>query len=230
MCRFFSSNLDEFFMVRVAGLLDQAAPGIVVQSADGLAPRVALQLIRQRVLELTGRQAKLWRKQLRPALAAEEITDRAGRRSRCRTSSRELAQRFEQEIFPVLTPLGVGPGQPFPYISGLSLSLAVLARDPDTDEERFARVKVPEGLPRFFPLGAQGHLLPLGAGDRALPRPSLSGDGDPRASGLPGHAGRRLRAVRTTPTICSRPSRPSSGAAASATSSGSRSPARPPAE
>ncbi len=160
MCRYFSSNLDEFFMVRVAGLLDQAAAGIVVQSADGLAPRVALQQIRERVLELTGRQAKLWKKHLRPALAAEQIpivqvADLGA------DELAELARRFEQEIFPVLTPLGVGPGQPFPYISGLSLSLGVLARDPDTDEERFARVKVPEGLPRFFPLGTEGKLLPL---------------------------------------------------------------------
>ena len=72
-----------------------------------------------------------------------------------------LEDRFHREIFPVLTPLGVGPGQRFPYISGLSLSLGVLARDPDSDEERFARVKVPEGLPRFFPAGSSGRLLPI---------------------------------------------------------------------
>ncbi len=160
MCRYFSSNLDEFFMVRVAGLLDQAAAGVVVQSADGLMPRAALHGIRERVLELTSRQAKLWKKQLRPALAAEEISivpvDDLGPEELA-----ELEQRFEQEIFPVLTPLGVGPGQPFPYISGLSLSLGVLARDPDTGEERFARVKVPEGLPRFFPIGSRGCLLQL---------------------------------------------------------------------
>jgi polyphosphate kinase len=160
MCRYFSSNLDEFFMVRVAGLLDQAAAGVVVRSADGLTPRAALRLIRERVLELTARQSKIWKKELRPALADEEIViaqvEELGPEDLV-----ELEQRFEQEIFPVLTPLGVGPGQPFPYISGLSLSLGVLARDPDTGEERFARVKVPEGLPRFFPLGTRGCLLPL---------------------------------------------------------------------
>ena len=160
MCRYFSSNVDEFFMVRVAGLLDQAAAGVVVHSADGLAPRVALQQIRERVLELTARQAKIWRKQLRPALAEDEVLilqvdDLAPE------ELTELEERFEREIFPVLTPLGVGPGQPFPYISGLSLSLGVLARDPDTDEERFARVKVPEGLPRFFAIGSRGCLLLL---------------------------------------------------------------------
>lgn len=158
MCRFFSSNLDEFFMVRVAGLLDQATSGVAVQSADGLMPRAALASIRARVLELTGRQATIWRELLCPALAdagvvVTEIDELEGE------ELRELEARFEQEIFPVLTPLGLGPGQPFPYISGLTLSLCVLARDPDTGEERFARVKVPEGLPRFFPVGTRGRVL-----------------------------------------------------------------------
>ena len=112
------------------------------------------------MLELTERQAKLWRKALRPALADEGIVitqiddldpDEVA----------ELDDRFQREIFPVLTPLGVGPGQPFPYISGLSLSLGVLARDPESGEERFARVKVPEGLPRFFAVGKRGRMLPL---------------------------------------------------------------------
>ena len=163
MCRFFSSNLDEFFMVRVAGLMNQAAAGIAVRSADGLTPRAALEQIRERVLELTARQSKIWKKQLRPALADQQIViaqvedlepaDRA-----------RLEEQFDREIFPVLMPLGVGPGQPFPYVSGLSLSLGVLARDPDTGEERFARVKVPEGLPRYFPVGERTErtcLLPL---------------------------------------------------------------------
>jgi polyphosphate kinase len=160
MCRFFSSNLDEFFMVRVAGLMDQAAAGLSVTSADGLTPRAALQKIRERVLELTERQTKIWKKHLRPALADEDIVI-AQVEDLDADALEELEQRFEHEIFPVLTPLGVGPGQPFPYISGLSLSLGVLARDPDSGEERFARVKVPEGLPRFYPLHSQTFLLPL---------------------------------------------------------------------
>ena len=160
MCRFVSSNLDEFFMVRVAGLMGQAASGLAVRSADGLTPRSALTLIRERVLELTERQAKLWRKALRPALADEGIVI-AQIDDLDPDEIAELEDRFQREIFPVLTPLGVGPGQPFPYISGLSLSLGVLARDPETGEERFARVKVPEGLPRFFAVGERGRMLPL---------------------------------------------------------------------
>ena len=160
MCRFFSSNLDEFFMVRVAGLLDQATSGLAVRSADGLAPRAALASIRARVLELTEREARIWRKSLRPALAEAGIVV-ADIDELERDELKELETRFEQEIFPVLTPLGFGPGQPFPYISGLTLSLCVLARDPDTGEERFARVKVPEGLPRFLEVGSRGRVLLL---------------------------------------------------------------------
>jgi polyphosphate kinase len=160
MCRFFSSNLDEFFMVRVAGLMGQAAAGLAVRSSDGMTPRAALAQIRERVLELTVRQAKLWKRTLRPALADEGIVI-AQIEDLDPDELAELGERFQHEIFPVLTPLGVGPGQPFPYISGLSLSLGVLARDPESGEERFARVKVPEGLPRFIEVGERGRLLPL---------------------------------------------------------------------
>jgi polyphosphate kinase len=158
MCRFFSSNLDEFFMVRVAGLTEQAVAGVVVRSADGLTPRGALAQIRERVLDLTGRQSKLWKKELSPALAAEGILI-ASPADLDADELEALADGFQREIFPVLTPLAVSPGQRFPYISGLTLSLGVLARDPETGEERFARVKVPEGLPRFFAGG--GKLLML---------------------------------------------------------------------
>ena len=96
----------------------------------------------------------------------------------------------------MLTPLAVGPGQPFPYISGLSLCLGVLVRDPETGEERFARVKVPETLPRFVEVGERGLLLPLEERDRPLPRLALPGDGDRRARRLPRHARRRLRGLR----------------------------------
>ena len=159
MCRFFSSNLDEFFMVRVAGLTEQAAAGIVVRSSDGLTPRAALALIRERALELTARQSKLWKKELCPALAAEGILISTPAELD-EDELRALGDGFQREIFPVLTPLAVSPGQRFPYISGLTLSLGVLARDPETGEERFARVKVPEGLPRFFSAGG-GRLLML---------------------------------------------------------------------
>lgn len=155
-----SSNLDEFFMVRVAGLLDQEAAGLGVLSADGLLPGQALAGIHARVSELVSRQARLWKRDLRPALEAEAI--RIGSIEEC--AEKELSRletRFVKEIYPVLTPLAVGPGQPFPYISGLSLSLAVLAVDPETGEERFARVKVPEGLDRFVDTGKR--LVPLEA-------------------------------------------------------------------
>jgi polyphosphate kinase len=159
-CSIFSSNLDEFFQVRVAGLLGQAESGIAVRSADGLTPHQALARIRERVLELTASQSRLWKRELRPALAAEGIV--VGGIEDCDGKElKQLERRFHREIYPVLTPLAVGPGQPFPYISDLSLSLAIFAADPETGEERFARVKIPEGLSRFFEIGNRGLYLPL---------------------------------------------------------------------
>jgi polyphosphate kinase len=159
-CSIFSANLDEFFMVRVAGLQRQSASGRTMRSADGLTPREALAAIRERVLELVGRESELWSGELAVALAEKRIVvgkveDATGE------ELVELADLFERELYPVLTPLAVGPGQPFPYISGLSLSLGVFVRDPETAEERFARVKVPEGLTRFVSIGNRGLLLPL---------------------------------------------------------------------
>ncbi|HEU5010741.1 MAG TPA: polyphosphate kinase 1 [Gaiellaceae bacterium] len=159
-CAIFSSNLDEFFQVRVAGLLGQAEAGVTVRSADGLTPQQALARIRQRVAELSATQSRLWKRELRPALAAEGITV-GGIEDLGEKELAELERRFHREIYPVLTPLAVGPGQPFPYISGLSLSLAIFAEHPETGEERFARVKIPEGLPRFFELGGRGLYVPL---------------------------------------------------------------------
>ena len=159
-CAIFSSLIDEFFMIRVAGLVEQAESGLGVRSADGLTPQQALARIRERVIGLTTRQSKLWKKELRPALAEQGIS--VGTIEDCSEKElEELQTRFEREIYPVLTPLGVGPGQPFPYISGLSLSLCVLAVDPESGEERFARVKVPEGLDRFVAVGER--LVPLEA-------------------------------------------------------------------
>jgi polyphosphate kinase len=153
-CSIFSSNLDEFFMVRVAGLMGQVASGMAVRAADGSTPLETLAAIRGRALDLAARQSKLWAKHLAPALAEEDVVvipvDDCNGKERD-----ELTRRFEQDIYPILTPLAVGPGQPFPYISGLSLSLGVLIRDGKSGEERFARVKVPEGLPRFLQLGGR---------------------------------------------------------------------------
>jgi polyphosphate kinase len=161
-CSIFSSNLDEFFMVRVAGLMGQAALGFGVVSPDGRSPLETLAEVRRLVQELTARQSKLWTRELRPALAEKGIA--VGRVVECdRDELAELASRFEREVYPVLTPLAVGPGQRFPYISGLSFSLGVFVRDPESGEERFARVKVPEGLPRFLDVGRRGLLIPLEA-------------------------------------------------------------------
>src|SRR5918995_122053 len=161
-CSIFSSNLDEFFMVRVAGLMGQAALGFGVVSPDGRSPLETLAEVRKRVHELTARQSKLWTRELRPALAEEAIV--IARVVECDADElSELATQFEREIYPMLTPLAVGPGQRFPYISGLSFSLGVFVRDPENGEERFARVKVPEGLPRFLDVGKRGLLIPLEA-------------------------------------------------------------------
>jgi len=154
----FAQHLDEFFMVRVAGLLELDESALGVRSVDGMTASHALIAIRERVEDLSARQARLWRRDLRPALAAAGI-EIATLEDCSDKEIRKLEAYFEREIFPVLTPLAVGPGQPFPYISGLSLSLGVLAVDPDTGEERFARVKVPEGFDRFVPVGKK--LVPL---------------------------------------------------------------------
>jgi polyphosphate kinase len=159
-CGIVSAILDEFFMVRVAGLHDQVASGLSVRSPDGRTPHQALVEIRERVVRLTAEQSRLWRDVLCPALSNEGIL--VGTVDDLTAEEREeLETKFAREIFPVLTPLAVGPGQPFPYISGLSLSLGLLVRDSDSGEERFARVKVPEGLPRFVSVGERGLNVPL---------------------------------------------------------------------
>jgi polyphosphate kinase len=145
--------LDEFFMVRVAGLTGQAAAGVSRRLPDGRTPQQTLADARRTVFELYAAQGELWREQLCPALANENIVI-SGVEELDPGERAELDGRFQREIFPVLTPLAVGPGQPFPYISALSVSLGLFVADPDTGEERFARVKVPEGLPRFFPVGS----------------------------------------------------------------------------
>jgi polyphosphate kinase len=159
-CAIVSSILDEFFMVRVSGLMEQVASGAYVLGTDGRTPHQTLDAVRTRALDLTAEQTALWRDELAPALAAEGIV--VGTVDDLSDDEQdELERIFVRQIFPVLTPLAVGPGQPFPYISGLSLSLGLLVRDPEAGEERFARVKVPEGLDRFVSVGDRGHLIPL---------------------------------------------------------------------
>jgi polyphosphate kinase len=158
----YTSGLDEFFMIRVAGVHDQVDAGIDARGPDGLSPPETLERITERTRELQARQARVWERNVRPALAEEGI--RIIDCSDC--SDPELArvdEQFSEQIFPVLTPLAVGPGRPFPYISNLSLSLAVWLRDPESGQETFARVKVPkEVLPRFISIG-NGAYVPLEA-------------------------------------------------------------------
>jgi polyphosphate kinase len=149
----YASNQDEFYMVRVAGLHDQVDAGIDARGPDGLSPQETIQRIAARARELSDRHARQWEEVVRPALAERDI--RVLDCADCSGAELEAVDRaFAEQIFPVLTPLAVGPGRPFPYISNLSLSIAVWLRDPVSGEEIFARVKVPkEVLPRFVSIG-----------------------------------------------------------------------------
>ncbi len=156
----FSQNLDEFFQVRVAGLKEQVAAGIGTATPDGRTPGQQLLEVRDRVERLVVRLQHLFLDGIVPALAAngirlsswDELDD---------DDEKFMVETFEQRIFPVLTPLAVDPGHPFPYISNLSLNLAVLLRDPVTAERRFARVKVPDLLPRFVVMPDGERFVPL---------------------------------------------------------------------
>jgi polyphosphate kinase len=155
----FASNLDEFFMVRVAGLKRRIAAGVAVRAASGLLPREVLEAIWSTTRELMERHARLFRGDLVPALAEEDIE--LVRWSDLDKEEQKFCKRlFKDRVFPVLTPLAVDPAHPFPYISGLSLNLAVLVRNPKTGKEHFARVKVPPIFSRFVPLGNQ-RFVPL---------------------------------------------------------------------
>jgi polyphosphate kinase len=148
----FTSNLDEFFMIRVAGLHDQVDAGITDKRRAGLNPSETIDALRATIQPQLERQARLFDEQLRPALAEHGIRV-VGLEQVSAEQRQALDERFRRQILPVLTPLAVGLGRPFPYISNLSLSLAVLVRDPKTDHTVFARVKVPkEMIPRFVPV------------------------------------------------------------------------------
>src|SRR6266516_264943 len=148
-----ASNLDEFFMVRVAGLHDQVEAGIDARGPDGLSPSDTIDHVVKRVSAQDARHSRHWEERVRPELAEHGI--RVVSCDACDESERQRVDRiFREQIFPALTPLAVGPGRPFPYISNLSLSLAVWLRDPIAGNETFARVKVPkEVLPRFIQIG-----------------------------------------------------------------------------
>ncbi|WP_245160271.1 RNA degradosome polyphosphate kinase [Blastococcus sp. CT_GayMR20] len=148
----FASNLDEFYMVRIAGLKRRHSTGLTVRSVDGLTIREQLELITKRTQDLVHRHADVFLKDVAPRLEDagirivhwEDLADE---------DTRRLREYFRDQVFPVLTPLAVDPAHPFPYISGLSLNLAVMVRDPDTNVAHFARVKVPNNVPRFVAVG-----------------------------------------------------------------------------
>jgi len=156
----FSSNLDEFYMVRVGGLRRKVKSGQSGYPQERLSPAELLQAIEKRVNELLSLQRTCLTDDLLPALAEHGVR---------LVTMRDLAPAelpvvdafFQSQVFPVLTPLAVDPGHPFPYISNLSLSLAVRVRDPDTGDEHFARVKVPKSLPRWVPAGRPNHFVPV---------------------------------------------------------------------
>jgi len=160
-CAIWDDNLDEFYMVRVAGLHEQVVAKIDARGADGMGPAEQLEAIRERTIEQRDRLTRVFERDMRPALAEHGLRlislEQAGPEERD-----ELDGLFQRQIFPALTPLVIGLGRPFPYISNLSLSLAVLLRDPDQEGEITARVKVPkELLRRFLAVGDGTTLVPL---------------------------------------------------------------------
>jgi polyphosphate kinase len=161
-CAIWESNLDEFFMVRVANLHDQIEAGVDARGADGISPREQIEAIREKVQMQRQRVGGSFERDLRPALAERGI--RLVSPDSCTSEEqRELERLFRNQVFPVLTPLVIGLGRPFPYISNLSLSLAVVLHDPDQDTKVLARVKVPkELLGRFLNVGDDdATLVPL---------------------------------------------------------------------
>jgi polyphosphate kinase len=156
----FAMNLDEFFQVRVSGLQEQVAAGIRTRSPDGLDPLETIRAIREQVRALVERQTTIFTKDIAPGL--EEAGIRFERWDDLNDADRrELQATFAEHVYPVLTPLAVDPAHPFPYISNLSLNLAVVVRDPETRGQRFARIKVPPLLPRFVPLSEGFRFVPL---------------------------------------------------------------------
>ncbi|GAC81406.1 RNA degradosome polyphosphate kinase [Gordonia malaquae] len=167
----FASNLDEFFMVRVAGLKRRDETGLSVRSADGRSPREQLQMIAARAQKIAARHAGVFLNSVIPALTAENIRI-VEWADLSEAQHKRLREHFHNELFPVLTPLAVDPAHPFPYISGLSLNLAVSVREGSEGGEHFARVKVPDNVSRFIrvdPLTADADR----AADESVPAPAL---------------------------------------------------------
>lgn len=156
----FSSNLDEFFQVRVSGLRDQQAAGISTPASDGRLPAEQLALVRDIVTDLVAEQERVLVHEIMPALREQGI-ELSAWHELDNDDQAELSKRFRDRIFPVLTPLAVDPGHPFPYVSDLSLNLAVVVRDPRDERELFARVKVPNTLPRWLQIADTDRFVPI---------------------------------------------------------------------
>ncbi len=156
----FSSNLDEFFQVRVSGLRDQQAAGISTPASDGRLPAEQLALVRDIVTDLVAEQERVLVHEIMPALRKQGI-ELSAWHELDNDDQAELSERFRNRIFPVLTPLAVDPGHPFPYVSDLSLNLAVVVRDPRDERELFARVKVPNTLPRWLQIADTDRFVPI---------------------------------------------------------------------
>jgi polyphosphate kinase len=148
----FFSNLDEFYMIRVSGLMEQVESGLLEPSEDGLTAPEQLLVVRERAQALVDMAERYFQEQLLPELRAAGICLH-DYRSLSKKQRASLRRFFMTAVYPVLTPLAVDPGHPFPHISNLSLSLAVVIRDP-TGEEKFARVKIPQQIPRLLPVDA----------------------------------------------------------------------------
>lgn len=151
----YCSNLDEFYMVRVAGLKRRIAAGFATVSSSGLTPRQLEGEISRRSHEMTGNVYHYFQEVIRPELDKEGlvITDWEALSD---TQQDALHRYFRNKVFPILSPLAIDPAHPFPFISGLALNLAILVRNPSTKKDHFARLKVPPLLPRFVPLNEQG--------------------------------------------------------------------------
>ncbi|WP_216894805.1 RNA degradosome polyphosphate kinase [Nocardia alni] len=169
----FASNLDEFYMVRVAGLKRRATAGLSVRSADGLSPTEQLELIAASAQELASRHARVFLDDIQPALREEGIAI-IGWADLDDEERQRLSGYFQDQVFPVLTPLAVDPAHPFPYISGLSLNLAVTVKDSDTGGEHFARVKVPDNVDRFVRVRRTGTRLLARDADPSVPPVNLA--------------------------------------------------------
>ena len=156
----FASNLDEFYMVRVAGLKRRDETGLSVRSADGLSPREQLRRIGERTQQISTRHAPGFGEVVRPALAEQGITI-VNWSELDEHEQSKLSTYFHDQVFPVLTPLAVDPAHPFPFVSGLSINLAITVRNPDDGTQHFARIKVPDNVDRFV----------------ELPEPGTTGDG-----------------------------------------------------